>query len=811
MFQGDGAFGDDDFCCNKGTSVGSSIFQTSSTVRYSSRRAGAGRRSSQLDGHSDSESGSSGMTSDDEDGPRSQQSGAQSDHDSELLSTASSSSSDSESGNEHGSNSSSSGSGSDGETGPDTDDAKPKQASSSTGNAKKKSNPVQTARASNGIHGHIDVRPRRRSKPKATSSNPVVNELMRTDDNFPLEPEGTEDELNLMECSFRHPAEYKRMRVWLPEITDWCLDYSEGDPTLWVITPHAWYKIAGPLSGLLPHAYYRETFKHVRMLFESSYLVAYVLKEWLPINKKVAYRATLEQICELSLKGRYRVVREVEAFAEGVAFLCVDDVFACACFRQTGWFLMENYHFILSQICNLFPDKDTYVESMFFRQLHRLNDNHKSREARVRKELARREVRRVEREKERAERDKERSDRKDRIDDERKRWKLQRDDDLKMKEDEKKFPVEDLELLDEHEAATVKVPLEIANLEGVTGDLLGELIMAWQTICTFKGFVTLEPISLEALVHRMTTKCKEGTDIGLAQIFLAFLRTILAEKSFTSLMDDIVVEGNIKVSDLFVNSERTYGICERQYNDMLNIVTWQDILRQLMSKDLGIDSSIGHVEPLVGCEIVRQTLYMQTVSAPFNAPVDTTQKGLEDYTQIVKQPMDLGTIKQKLDSGGYEGDGGYERFASDVRLVWENAILYNGEESEIGRAAIALSDIFEQDYRRFVVGRIQANEQRVEGCKKATSDLLDRVDRHTQSSASYVDIVHALYSFEYHEVSHVLVCVWSLALLCRIGDAFRPGVQLPISYKVGALSWLCSEFLKLDSIRYVFLLLCSCC
>lgn len=323
IFQGDGEDHDDDAhsgdtwassAADNDTTRRRSIFQTTSVVRYGSRprrvRAG-GRRVSQLDGHSESESGSSGVTSDDDDEPRSQSAGAASDHDSELLSTGSSSSSDSESGHDAGSNSSSSGSGSDGGTGPETDDAKAASGASKATSSKRSKPPAPAAAmgAQNGIHGHLDVRPRRRSKPKATSSNPVVNELMRTDDNFPLEPEGTEDELNLMECSFRHPPEYKRLRVWLPEITDWCLDYSEGDPTLWVITPHAWYKIAGPLSGLLPHPYYRGTFKHVRMLFEASYLVAYVLKEWLPINKKVAYRATLEQICELSLKGRYRVVR----------------------------------------------------------------------------------------------------------------------------------------------------------------------------------------------------------------------------------------------------------------------------------------------------------------------------------------------------------------------------------------------------------------------------------------------------------------------------------------------------------------------
>lgn len=146
--------------------------------------------------------------------------------------------------------------------------------------------------------------------PTITTDNPDVNELVRSDREGIVAPKGTIDELNLLECGFRHPCEeYKRLRVWLPDITDWCLDYTDGDPTLWVITCHAWYKIAGPLSGMLPHPSYRQTFEHVGKLLEASYLVAYVLKEWLPINPKVAYRSTLQQIVELSLKGRYPVVR----------------------------------------------------------------------------------------------------------------------------------------------------------------------------------------------------------------------------------------------------------------------------------------------------------------------------------------------------------------------------------------------------------------------------------------------------------------------------------------------------------------------
>ncbi|KAG7402109.1 hypothetical protein PHYBOEH_005672 [Phytophthora boehmeriae] len=432
---------------------------------------------------------------------------------------------------------------------------------------------------------------------------------------------------------------------------------------------------------------------------------------------------------------------------------------------SSAWFLVKNYPFIRTQISDLFPDKETYLESMFFKQLHRLHENYTLREARHQKEMAEREVRRAKRENDLLRR-------RQRAEHERQRIKDEREEERKQKEQEQRYPIEDLALLEGEAVGTNSLPLLCSNLKGIEGPLLGEIIMAWQTISTFKDFVGLESISLEALVECITAQCDEGTDIGLARIFIALLRVILAEKSFLSLMDDLAVEGNTKVSDLFINSERTYGMCERASGDMLNAVTWQEILRQFMAKDLGIDPSIGHVEPLVGCEIVRQTLYMQANSGPFNSPVDTTLKGLEDYLQVVRNPMDLGTIKKTLETGGYEGPGGYEKFAADIRLVWDNAVLYNGEESEVGRAALALSDVFEQDYERFVAGRVRANENRIEGCKKAKEVLKESS---SDKPCQYSDVVYGLYCTEFHE--------------------------LPTSYKIGALSWICSEFLTLSSIR----------
>ncbi|TDH70587.1 uncharacterized protein CCR75_001862 [Bremia lactucae] len=729
IYQGDGELEDEEDATLH--LAGPDIFERSCV--YQTLLSPFQRHMSQVDGQLNSDGEGSDFISDDKAVNSGKKGSGVDSGNSEILSSASSSSTENDSANDIDSCRSFSSRGSDAESGGTVAPTSPAAIRND-----------YLSQQSTDFPRIVTGKERRRPSIRVDSRNvglpSAVVELMRTDQAVEVNEEGSLDELNLLECGFRHPSHYARARVWLPEITDWCLDYADGDPTLWVITPHAWYKIAGPLSGLLPHPSYRQTFKHVRYLFEASYLVAYVLKAWLPINKKVSYRATLQQIIELSLLGRYRV---------------------------SAWFLVKNYPFIKSQIINLFPDKEYYLESMFFKQLHRLHENYTLREKRHQKEMAQREARRAKRENERLEK-------KQRVENERQRLKDEREEERKQKEEEQKYPVDDLQLLERDAINSNIFPLDCSTLKGVQGPLLGELVMAWQTICTFKDFVGLESISLEALAECITARCDKGTHIGLTRIFLAFLRVILSEKSFMSQLDDLVVEGNIKVSDLFLNSERTYGICERAHSDMLNAVTWQEILRQLMSKDLGIDTSIGQVDSLVGCEIVRQTLYMQNNSAPFNFPVDTSSKGLEDYTQLVKNPMDLGTIKQKIVLGDYEVPGGWELFAKDVRLVWDNALLYNGEDSEVGRAALALSDVFEQDYDRFVVGRIRANESRIEACRKV-KETLQNLSVYDVQSFQYSDVVYGLYCSEFFE--------------------------LPTAYKIGALSWICSEFLTLSSIR----------
>jgi len=60
--------------------------------------------------------------------------------------------------------------------------------------------------------------------------------------------------------------------------------------------------------------------------------------------------------------------------------------------------------------------------------------------------------------------------------------------------------------------------------------------------------------------------------------------------------------------------------------------------------------------------------------------VDATALGLHDYHDIIKKPMDLGTVKTKLEEREYNSGS---EFAADVRLMFTNCYKYNPPEHDI--------------------------------------------------------------------------------------------------------------------------------
>lgn len=91
----------------------------------------------------------------------------------------------------------------------------------------------------------------------------------------------------------------------------------------------------------------------------------------------------------------------------------------------------------------------------------------------------------------------------------------------------------------------------------------------------------------------------------------------------------------------------------------------------------------------------------------FSEPVDPVKLQIPDYFSIITEPMDLGTIKSKLEGNMYSGA---EEFAADVRLTFSNAMLYNPPENRVHESAKVLDGNFRRRWKSLVAKLKQGNE-----------------------------------------------------------------------------------------------------
>ncbi|KAE8893156.1 hypothetical protein PF005_g17279 [Phytophthora fragariae] len=92
------------------------------------------------------------------------------------------------------------------------------------------------------------------------------------------------------------------------------------------------------------------------------------------------------------------------------------------------------------------------------------------------------------------------------------------------------------------------------------------------------------------------------------------------------------------------------------------------------------------------CTDVVEHFFKLESCEPFRERVNWEEWGLYDYLQVVKEPMDLGTIRNKLGKNEYKKPA---EFARDMRLVWDNCKLYNQDGSDLYLLADELTKKFE--------------------------------------------------------------------------------------------------------------------
>ena len=95
------------------------------------------------------------------------------------------------------------------------------------------------------------------------------------------------------------------------------------------------------------------------------------------------------------------------------------------------------------------------------------------------------------------------------------------------------------------------------------------------------------------------------------------------------------------------------------------------------------------------CSTLISEMEAHEDSGPFLFPVNTKQ--FATYKKVIKTPMDIATIKKKLDlpvnsAASYKSR---DEFVEDVRLIFSNCEVFNEDDSPVGKAGHTMRNLFE--------------------------------------------------------------------------------------------------------------------
>ncbi|XP_058794615.1 protein split ends-like isoform X2 [Phymastichus coffea] len=111
----------------------------------------------------------------------------------------------------------------------------------------------------------------------------------------------------------------------------------------------------------------------------------------------------------------------------------------------------------------------------------------------------------------------------------------------------------------------------------------------------------------------------------------------------------------------------------------------------------GYEIGIEEEEQQVGMHKILKILKDHEDSWPFTDPVD--EQYAPRYYSVVRKPMDLTKMEEKLDEGAYKT---INQFKRDFRLIIDNCRQYNGSDNEYTEMAMNLKDIFDKAVERYL-------------------------------------------------------------------------------------------------------------
>jgi len=156
------------------------------------------------------------------------------------------------------------------------------------------------------------------------------------------------------------------------------------------------------------------------------------------------------------------------------------------------------------------------------------------------------------------------------------------------------------------------------------------------------------------------------------------------------------------------------------------------------------------------CKEILELVSSHAKAGPFMIPVDPVALDIPTYFDVIKYPMDLGTMKEKLEAGEYsnvpppEGDNEYEvamksietmvygPFYADLMRIFDNCTSFNPPGDWVHNEAVAL--------KKAALKRI---EQVVHRALKEASRARDQAAKQQSKKSIYVDEDSDIDMYEY--------------------------------------------------------------
>ncbi|XP_017121311.1 bromodomain-containing protein 2 [Drosophila elegans] len=184
------------------------------------------------------------------------------------------------------------------------------------------------------------------------------------------------------------------------------------------------------------------------------------------------------------------------------------------------------------------------------------------------------------------------------------------------------------------------------------------------------------------------------------------------------------------------------------------------------------------------CKVIIKRLFAssyRSIAWVFYEPLDAQFLGLHDYHEIVKEPMDLSTVRHRLNTGCYQTAAD---FAKEVRLIFYNTYLYTNPGHLCYEMAKKLQLIFEEMYAQVQLYASQGKGQNADE-KSSSSSSSSSSTSSSSSSSEDSDAVERKTEPSSSEASSS-ICEWTPPT-SRKGEPFTAEEDLDLHAKIQQL------------------------